>query len=148
MNHIRDTGIGVGGAPRRGVPKTEEERRATHIREYGEEKLPPRGTGLNIRYRDGLMGKPTIIINMESGEAELGGIVVDEVKAKSTPCHGYRVTIDGKTSELVWSPGIVGALSESEKAKYCTLGITWGKAPEHLEKRWKILHEAGIKFKK
>lgn len=89
-----------------------------------------------------------LLIRFPEMEVEKGGIVIDEAKAKSTPCHGYRVTIDGKTSELVWSPGIVGALSESEKVKYCTLGTTWGKAPEHLKRRWEILHEAGIKFKK
>jgi len=37
------TGLGVGGKPRAGEPKTEEERQATH-----EGTLPPRGTGLGF----------------------------------------------------------------------------------------------------
>lgn len=40
------SGIGVGGAPRKGKPKTEEERKEEHIRQYGTKELPPRGTGL------------------------------------------------------------------------------------------------------
>jgi len=43
---IFESGLGVGGAPRKGKPKTEEERKEEHIRRYGTEKLPPRGTGL------------------------------------------------------------------------------------------------------
>jgi len=46
------SGLGVGGRPRAGRPKTEEERLATHRARYGEESLPPRGTGL---YRQGLL---------------------------------------------------------------------------------------------
>jgi len=34
------------GRPRRGRPKTEAERRATHKALYGNTKLPSRGTGL------------------------------------------------------------------------------------------------------
>lgn len=40
------TGLGVGGAPRRGQPKTEAERLAIHQSRYGTTQLPPRGTGL------------------------------------------------------------------------------------------------------
>ena len=43
------SGIGVGGQPRFGQPKTEEERRLTHKALYGTEELPPRGTGLMRR---------------------------------------------------------------------------------------------------
>jgi len=43
------SGIGAGGSPRFGRPKTEEERLATHRALYGEETLPPRGTGLKRR---------------------------------------------------------------------------------------------------
>jgi len=89
-----------------------------------------------------------ILLMTKEGEIKTGGIVVDEKKALTTPCHGYRMTLDGKTSELVWSPGVIGALSEAEKAKYCTMGTVWTSPPESLAKRWKILHEAGIKFPK
>lgn len=40
------SGIGTGGSPRFGVPKTEAERLATHEARYGTEELPTRGTGL------------------------------------------------------------------------------------------------------
>jgi len=40
------TGLGSSGIPRRGQPKTEEERLATHQEKYGSSKLPPRGSGL------------------------------------------------------------------------------------------------------
>jgi len=43
------SGLGVGGSPRRGRPKTEAERLETHRRLYGESTLPPRGTGLKRR---------------------------------------------------------------------------------------------------
>jgi len=142
VNHITDgkhivdkTGIGIGGEPRYGKPK-EEERREEHIRRYGEEKLPPRGTGLreiNVLF--------LIVPKME---LERGGIVVDEKKALASRCHGYRIPLDGEVSELVWCKGIIGALDEEEKKKYCKTGIDWGKTPETLQKRFKILHEAGI----
>jgi len=35
------------GEPRFGQPKTEEERRQTHLALYGGKTLPPRGTGLS-----------------------------------------------------------------------------------------------------
>lgn len=135
---IRDepSGIGVGGTPRKGKPKTEKERLAEHIGRYGEENLPPRGTGI--------AKLDVLFLTSPEIEVKRGGIVVDEAKAKSTRCHGYRIVLDGKTSELVWSPGIVGALSETEKKKYCILGTDWGKPPEKLKTRMKVLHEAGI----
>jgi len=40
------TGIGIGGRPRFGRPKTDEERKLTHHLRYGTTDLPPRGTGL------------------------------------------------------------------------------------------------------
>ena len=42
-------GLGANGIPRRGNPKTEAERRATHQSLFGDGELPPRGTGLNRR---------------------------------------------------------------------------------------------------
>lgn len=40
------TGLGVGGQPRIGHPKTEQERMGTHYAMYGTVDLPPRGTGI------------------------------------------------------------------------------------------------------
>lgn len=48
------TGLGAGGAPRMGKPKTDAERRATHKARTGSSKLPPRGTGL--RSGEGVFG--------------------------------------------------------------------------------------------
>jgi len=45
------TGLGAAGIPRRGKPKTEEERMATHMARFGNTELPPRGTGLRRRFR-------------------------------------------------------------------------------------------------
>ena len=46
---LLSSGLGVGGRPRRGRPKTEAERLATHRARFGTESLPPRGTGLTKR---------------------------------------------------------------------------------------------------
>ena len=46
---ITYSGLGIGGRPRGGKPKTEAERRATHKALFGDEELPPRGTGLKRR---------------------------------------------------------------------------------------------------
>lgn len=75
---------------------------------------------------------------------EKGGIVVNEQKALTSRCHGYRIPLNGRVSELVWCPGIIGAFDEGEKKKYCKNGIDWGTPPEKLQRRFKILHEAGI----
>ena len=44
-----ETGIGIGGSPRRGMPKSEGERRRGHQLSFGSKKVPPRGTGLSGR---------------------------------------------------------------------------------------------------
>ena len=50
VHHLTRSGLGVSGRPRRGRPKTEAERRATHrLLHRGRGKLPPRGTGLKRR---------------------------------------------------------------------------------------------------
>ena len=46
------SGLGVGGRPRMGVPKTELERLASHQARFGVGSLPPRGSGLK---RQGLI---------------------------------------------------------------------------------------------
>ncbi len=43
---IKKDGLGENGVPRRGRPKTEEERRETHRELYGNEELPERGSGI------------------------------------------------------------------------------------------------------
>jgi len=85
-----------------------------------------------------------ILIDADTGEIIKGGIVVDEQAALSSPCHGFRIELDGKVSELVFSKGIVGALSEEEKEKYCKRGIIWEEPPPRLAERLRILHQAGI----
>ena len=46
IGSAKGTGLGTGGTPRRGVPKSQSERLATHKARYGTSKVPPRGTGL------------------------------------------------------------------------------------------------------
>jgi len=89
-----------------------------------------------------------MLIRIPDIEIEEGGIVVDEDLALKSRCHGYRIPLDGKVTEMVWSPGIVGTLSKEEKAKYCQAGIDWEEPPERLKRRLRILHEAGIFRKK
>lgn len=42
------SGLGIGGAPRRGMPRTEAERQNMHESRFGPGPLPPRGTGLGL----------------------------------------------------------------------------------------------------
>jgi len=44
-NNVFKEGLGTNGIAQKGVPKTDEERKATHKVLYGDEELPPRGTG-------------------------------------------------------------------------------------------------------
>jgi len=44
VHHLN--GLGATGKPRRGRPKTEEERRRTHRLLHGTDKVPPRGSAL------------------------------------------------------------------------------------------------------
>jgi len=135
------SGIGVGGAPRRGKPKTEEERKTEHIRRYGTGELPPRGTGLE---KQKLLDKPIIIINIQTGETVPGGIVVNEEKALATPCHGYDL---GEGKKILWSEGVIGGLSLPEQDKYCKKGMDLKPMSGALARRIKALREAGIRFK-
>jgi len=138
---ISENGLGVGGAPRKGVPKTEEERKEEHIRRYGTEELPPRGTGLE---KNKLVNEKIIMMDLERGETVPGGIVVNEEKALATPCHGYDL---GEGKKILWSEGVIGGLSLPEQEKYCKKGMDLKPMSGALEKRIKALREAGIRFK-
>lgn len=139
--HISDTGLGVGGAPRKGVPKTEKERKEEHIRRYGTEELPPRGSGLDSI--DKYAGQPIILINIETGKVIPGGRVVSEEKALATGCHGYDI---GEGKRMLWSKGVVGTLSLPEQEKYCKVGMDLKPMTGRLKKRITALREAGIEF--
>jgi len=43
-------GLGTGGQPRAGNPKSEAERQVTHKARFGEDLLPDRGAGLKKRF--------------------------------------------------------------------------------------------------
>lgn len=69
----------------------------------------------------------------------IDGIVVDEDKAKNTPCK--CVVFNGK--ELCWSPGIIGMLRQDQIAKYCPTK-KYEEAPKlkaHLEEFKKVAKE-------
>lgn len=67
------------------------------------------------------------------------GIVVDEAKAKSTPCKCIRY--DGK--DLCWSPGVIGLLRQDQIVKYCPTKEYEEKPKlvEHLNEFKKIAEE-------
>jgi hypothetical protein len=50
------TGIGIGGAPRMGHPKTNAQRRATHKARYGNTNIPARGMGIKRQMEEGSGG--------------------------------------------------------------------------------------------
>lgn len=58
VKRFKRTGIGIGGAPRRGKPKTDEERLRQHFgadwRKHSAKELPKRGAGLK-RKRKGII---------------------------------------------------------------------------------------------
>lgn len=139
--HITDTGLGIGGSPRRGKPKTEEERREQHITRYGTEELPFRGSGLDSI--DKYAGQPILLINVETGKGIPGGRVVSEEKALATGCHGYDI---GEGKRMLWSKGVVGSLSLPEQKKFCHAGMDLKPMTGALKKRITALREAGIEF--
>lgn len=136
------SGLGVGGAPRKGKPKTEEERKEEHIRRYGTEELPPGGSGLDSI--DKYAGQPIILINLDTGKVIPGGRVVSEEKALATGCHGYDI---GEGKRMLWSKGVVGTLSLPEQDKFCKVGMDLKPMTGRLKKRITALREAGIRFK-
>lgn len=113
-----------------------------------EEFITDENTKEKAQVIKGKIKTDVLLLTFPEMEIEKGGIVTDEAKALSTRCHGYRIPLDGETSEMVWSPGIIGCLSETEKVEYCKLGTDWKKPSEKLRERMRILHEAGIFRKK
>ena len=86
-----------------------------------------------------------VFLDLENGEIDEGGIVVDEEKALASPCHGYDL---GDSGRLIFSPGIVGALDKYEQQKYCKIGLDLKPPPPRLAARIKALREAGVHFKR
>jgi len=58
---------------------------------------------------------------------ELGGYVIDEGVARSTPCKCIEL---GSGSELCFSKGIVGALDKNQRILYCPSVETTKASPE------------------
>jgi hypothetical protein len=69
----------------------------------------------------------------------LGGIVIDDAVARTSPCH--RMRING--GELVFSKGIVGALDEGQRELYCPETIEVELTPEQ-QKRYGIFKDAVV----
>jgi len=91
-----------------------------------------------------LDGKEIILFDADTGEMIEGGIVVNEERAMSTPCHGYDL---GMGKKILWSKGVIGALSLPEQEKFCKVGMDIRPAPPKLAARIKALREAGVRFK-
>ena len=95
------------------------------------------------KHKEELSEKPILLVDIEEGKVVSGGIVVDEEKALSTPCHGYDL---GEGKRMLWSKGVIGTLSLPEQLKYCKAGMEIKPAPPRLAERIRALREAGIKF--
>ncbi len=89
-------------------------------------------------------GKSIIIINVETGEAISGGMIVDEKKARATRCHGYDI---GEGKKMLWSKGIIGTLNLPEQKRFCKKGIDIKPMKGRLKKRITALRKAGVTFK-
>ena len=63
-------------------------------------------------------------------ESETGyeGIVVDEFKAETTPCYHIKGT------NLYYSKGVIGALTQEQVRKYCKLGVQEIERPKIVER--------------
>lgn len=70
----------------------------------------------------------------------IGGIVVDEGKAREGDCHCIPL---GDSSQLCYSGGVVGALSRDQEQLYCTTFQT-KEVSEALQRRTRILRDATI----
>jgi hypothetical protein len=79
-----------------------------------------------------------------------GGIVVDEARARATPCKGFE--FEGET--YAWSPGIVGLISSKKNPEqlreFCALGIipAGAGAQERFRKLKGAIGEAHAEWKK
>ena len=73
------------------------------------------------------------IEELENIEEGLSGVIVDEFKALTTPCEHIKGT------NLYYSKGIIGALTQDQVKKYCKMGIIEVERPEVVErhKKWK-----------
>jgi len=92
---------------------------------------------------DKLDGKPLLLLNIQTGEAIPGGLVVNEAKALATPCHGYDL---GLGKKMLWSEGVIGTLSLPEQERFCKVGMEIEPATGGLARRIKALREAGVRF--
>lgn len=86
-------------------------------------------------------------LDCEQVGEELSGIVIDEERARTSPC----IRIDG--TNLVFSKGIIGTLNKEQREKYCPTIIT--KPPStsdvlcvHLEDFDKLVKEVEERIKK
>ncbi|RLG10275.1 hypothetical protein DRN73_08130 [Candidatus Pacearchaeota archaeon] len=61
-------------------------------------------------------------------ETSYEGIVVDEFKAETTPCYHIKGT------NLYYSKGIIGALTQEQVRKYCRLGVQEIERPKIVER--------------
>ena len=71
------------------------------------------------------------------------GIIIDKDLYEIATAHGYRFTIDGKTVEMLWSPGVIGALSPQQREYKKAQGkVVWEAAtPQELKERIRKFQE-------
>ena len=88
-----------------------------------------------------LDGKEILLVDAKTGDIIEGGIIVNEARA-TAPCHGYDL---GRGKTLLWSKGVIGALSMPEQRKYCRVGMDIQPAPPRLAARIRALRTAGVR---
>ena len=71
---------------------------------------------------------------------EIGGIVVDEGKARESDCHCIPL---GEHSKLCYSRGVVGALSQDQERLYCEVFTELPSSPALIE-RQRIMKDAAV----
>jgi len=90
---------------------------------------------------------------------QVDGVVINEELAKRSPCECYIIELDGKKTDICFSKGIIGQLTEEQEQKYCPIRVditeeyaknnpVYLKAYEDLKKRLKEFIEASEECKR
>ena len=71
------------------------------------------------------------------------GIIIDKDLYDIATAHGYKFEVDGKEVEMLWCPGVIGALSPQQREYKKAQGkVKYEPAtPEHLKRRFKTIQE-------
>lgn len=139
-----------------GEPKSEGERKREHLRRYGTEELPPRGTGLKTHsspeahvrsssteeHSSEESQAPDILLHCIPHAYGSPGIVWDRERAMRSECTCYEY----KGKHYCFVKGIVGMLSQPQVKEFCGISspviIPEAKIPPGLKKRLETFRAA------